>query len=134
MIEHDKRLTPARADLADERLRGIVPAERYVAGVTRQVVWPSAPLRREPRPDAGLDTEALMGELASVYEEREGWSWVQLQADRYVGYVPSEALREPAGAPTSAWHRTHLIPPSSPRRRPAAASLQPRRWPCFSRD
>ena len=32
MIEYDKRLTPARPNLADIRLRGAVPAERYTAG------------------------------------------------------------------------------------------------------
>jgi cell wall-associated NlpC family hydrolase len=51
-------------------------------------------------PDAPLDTEALMGETVTVYEEREGWSWVQLQADRYVGYMPSEALGPPGAPPT----------------------------------
>jgi cell wall-associated NlpC family hydrolase len=100
MSEHHKRLTPARPDLADERLRGVVPAERYVGGIERIVVWPSAPLRRAPVPDAPLDTEALMGEAVTVYDEREGWSWVQLQADRYVGYMPSEALDPPAAPPT----------------------------------
>jgi hypothetical protein len=100
VIEHDKRVTPARADLAAERLRGVIAAERYVPGVTRQIVWPSAPLRREPRPDAPLDTEGLMGELVSAYDESEGWSWVQLEADRYVGYLPTEALSEPLGAPS----------------------------------
>lgn len=100
MIEHDRRLTPARSDLAAERLRWIVSAERYVAGNLRQVVWPSAPVRRGPRRDAALDTEALMGETVTVYEEAEGWSWVQLAQDGYVGYVPSEALCDPTGPVT----------------------------------
>jgi cell wall-associated NlpC family hydrolase len=106
MSEPHKRLTPARPDLADERLRGVVAAERYVAGVERVVAWPSAPLHRDPVPDAPLDTEALMGEAVAVYEEREGWSWVQLQADRYVGYMPSEALGPP-GAPAT--HRVAAL-------------------------
>jgi cell wall-associated NlpC family hydrolase len=100
MIEYDKRLTPARPGLADIRLRGTVSAERYIAGTARQVVWPSAPLRRDPRSDAALDTEALMGETVTVYDEQEGWSWVQLEADGYVGYLQSEALGEPLAAPT----------------------------------
>jgi cell wall-associated NlpC family hydrolase len=100
MIAHDKRLTPARADLADERLRDVVPAERYVAGTTRQVAWPHAPLRREPRADAALDTEALMGEAVTVYDEAEGWSWVQLESDGYVGYLQSDALAEPLAPPS----------------------------------
>jgi cell wall-associated NlpC family hydrolase len=100
MNEFEKRLTPARPDLADEKLRGKVEARRYVTGVERVVVWPSGPLHRDPVPDAPLDTEALMGETVTVYEEREGWSWVQLQADRYVGYMPSEALGPPGSPPT----------------------------------
>ena len=51
-------------------------------------------MRREPRPDAELGTEALRGERVTVYEEREGWAWGQLESDAYVGYLPAEALRE----------------------------------------
>jgi cell wall-associated NlpC family hydrolase len=101
MSKDHQRLTPARPDLADEKLRGIVSAERYVNGIERIVVWPSAPLRRAPVPDAPLDTEALMGERATVYDEHEGWSWVQLQGDRYVGYMPSEALERLGAPPTN---------------------------------
>src|SRR5215212_1228452 len=98
-MDYDKRLTPARPDLADERLRGRIPAERYSPGVTRRVVASSAPLRRHPAPDAPLDTEALMGERVTIYDEEEGWAWGQLQADGYVGYLPSSALGEPSPEP-----------------------------------
>src|SRR5918997_6492986 len=91
-LHFDPRLTPARPDLADERLRGRVQAERYSAGSLMRVVAASAPLRREPRPDAPLDTEALMGEAVTVYGEAEGWAWGQLPGDGYVGYIPSDAL------------------------------------------
>jgi cell wall-associated NlpC family hydrolase len=100
MMDYDRRLTAARANLADEELRGRVTAERYVQGMKRGVFWPSAPLRRDPVPDAGLDTEALMGETVTMFDEREGWAWVQLETDGYVGYMPSEALSEPLGTPT----------------------------------
>lgn len=96
----DRRLTPARSDLADERLIGIVQAARFIAPVSMQVVAPSAPLRREPRPDAALDTEALLGEAVAVYERAEGIAWVQLLADGYVGYMPEEALGPAAPTPT----------------------------------
>ncbi len=99
-LQFDPRLTPARPDLADERLRGRVEAARYSAGATRRVAAAAAPLRREPRPDAPLDTEALMGEAVTVYAEDEGWAWGQLQGDGYVGYLPSEALRADLPAPT----------------------------------
>jgi cell wall-associated NlpC family hydrolase len=111
-LQFDPRLTPARPDLADERLRGRVPAERYSAGTTMRVATSSAPLRREPRPDAPLDTEALMGEAVTVYDEDEGWAWVQLQSDGYVGYLPSEALRADTPEPTHrvAALRTFIYP------------------------
>jgi cell wall-associated NlpC family hydrolase len=88
----DRRLTPAREDLADERLRGIVPAARYVVPSRRRVVEPAAALRRAPARDAPLDTEALIGEAVRVYDDHEGWAWVQLEADGYVGYLSAEAL------------------------------------------
>lgn len=88
----DPRRHAVRPDLAALSLRGHVSAPRYAAGSVRQVARPAVPLRREPNPTLGLDTEALYGELVKVYEDREGWAWVQLERDRYVGYVPSAAL------------------------------------------
>jgi cell wall-associated NlpC family hydrolase len=99
-LSFDRRLTPVRPDLADERLRGRVEVPRYSAGTAMRVVAPSAPLRREPRPDAALDTEALMGEAAVIYDEDEGWAWGQLQSDGYVGYIPSAALAPSGPEPT----------------------------------
>lgn len=101
MPAFDPRLTPARADLAAKHLQGKVPAARYVAGRVLEVVAPIAPLRREPRPDAPLDTEALKGERVTIYDANdEGWSWGQLAVDGYVGWLPSAALGPPGPAPT----------------------------------
>jgi cell wall-associated NlpC family hydrolase len=62
---------------------------------------PSTPIRREPRFDASVDSEALMGEGVLVFEETiEGWAWIQLETDGYVGYVASEALAPPSPLPT----------------------------------
>ncbi|MGH6768449.1 MAG: NlpC/P60 family protein [Xanthobacteraceae bacterium] len=103
MNPHDPRITPARPDLAARHLEGKVEAARFVDGALREVVAPQAPLRREPSPDAPLDTEALRGERVMVYETiEEGWSWGQLQNDSYVGWMPTEALREPGPPPTHA--------------------------------
>lgn len=96
----DRRLIPARPDLADIRLRGRVEAARYVVGEPRRVVAGSAPLRRGPGRDAGLDTEAQMGEPVTVYEDWEGFAFVQLETDGYVGYLPSAALGDIDPAPT----------------------------------
>ena len=103
----DKRLTPARPDLAAEHLRGIVDAPRYVKGEERIVFDGSADLRRAHVPDALLDTEALHGEIFTVYDQdEEGWSWGQLKRDGYVGYMPSKALTADIQAPT---HRVSVL-------------------------
>lgn len=123
MSERDPRLTPARPDLAAERLRGLVEAARFVAGEPRRVVVPSAGLRREPRSDAGIETEALMGDLVTVYEETiEGWAWAELAIDGYVGYLPVEALGAAVPVPTHrvASLRTFVYPAAEMRLPPVA--------------
>jgi cell wall-associated NlpC family hydrolase len=101
IMAFDPRVTPARPDLAAEHLRGQVEAARFAPGQERSVIAPIAPLRREPRPDASLDTEALFGERVTVYEvTEEGWAWGQLAADGYVGWIPAAALAAPGASPT----------------------------------
>jgi cell wall-associated NlpC family hydrolase len=101
MPAFDPRVTPARADLAAKHLEGKVKAARYVEGRVYDVIDPQAPLRREPRPDAPLDTEALKGERVTIYDTNgEGWAWGQLAADSYVGWLPENALAPPGAAPT----------------------------------
>jgi cell wall-associated NlpC family hydrolase len=96
----DPRRHAYRASLAAESLRGRVEAPRYVEGVRRQVEASSLPLRREPRFDAMLDSEALFGETLTLFDESEGWAWVQLTRDEYVGYMPSEGLSSTVISPT----------------------------------
>lgn len=97
----DARRNAFRPDLADARLRGIVEAERFVEGAARVVIAPATPLRRRPAHDAPLDSEALHGERVALFEARaDGWCWVQLEADRYVGYVETAALGETGAVPT----------------------------------
>ena len=101
MASFDPRLTPARPDLAAKHLEGEVAAARFVEGRVMKVIEPQAPLRREPRSDAPLDTEALKGERVTVYDSNaEGFSWGQLAADNYVGWLPSNALAPAGAAPT----------------------------------
>jgi Bacterial dipeptidyl-peptidase Sh3 domain/NlpC/P60 family len=99
----DFRLTPARPDLAAEHLRGLIPASAYVAGRPMQVVTGVADLRRAPSHEALLDTQVLYGEAVTIYEDYEGWGWVQLARDQYVGYMPVAALD--SGSP----HPTHRV-------------------------
>jgi len=97
----DPRVTPARPDVAAKHLQGQVQAARFVEGRVYEVIEPQAPLRAEPRPDAALLTEALKGERVTIYDSNEeGWAWGQLEADRYVGFVPASALKPPGAPPT----------------------------------
>jgi cell wall-associated NlpC family hydrolase len=102
----DRRLNAYRDDLAAESLRGRVAAPRYAEGKLCQVHAPVLPVRREPRFDATLDTETLLGETLLVFDEGEGWAWAQLSRDGYVGYVPSDGLSATLFAPT---HRVSAL-------------------------
>ncbi len=88
----DPRRNAFRPDLADTRLAGRVEAQRYVSGRTAQVTRAQVPLRRQPIPLLGFDTEALFGETVRVFDEANGWAWVQLDSDGYVGYLPADTL------------------------------------------
>jgi Bacterial dipeptidyl-peptidase Sh3 domain len=101
----DPRVTPARADLAAEHLRGRIEAPHYVAGTLREVAGPLASLRRAPHHTAQLDTELLMGERLTVYEVKDGWAWGQAEHDGYVGYVSADLLIAPRPA---ASHRVRV--------------------------
>jgi cell wall-associated NlpC family hydrolase len=112
----DHRVTPARADVAAKHLEGKVTAARYVEGRVMEVIDPQAPLRRAPRPDAPLSTEALKGERVTIYDmDAEGWGWGQLASDNYVGWLPLNALVPAGAAPTHkvAALRTLAFPGSS---------------------
>lgn len=90
--ELDKRLYVYRADLADERLEGKVQAARYVKGELGTIRVPSITLRSAPDRELGVETEALFGEEIDIFEEANGWAWIQLLKDGYVGYVPVDAI------------------------------------------
>lgn len=88
----DKRVNAYRPDLADMRLAELVSAPKFVSGKLMQISDSVADIRREPRPDAPVDSQGLYGEKVLVFEDHEGWCWVQLQTDGYVGYMAHNAL------------------------------------------
>lgn len=96
----DPRRNAFRSDVADENLRGRVSAARFTSGVLRQISTPTAAVRRAPRADAPLETEALYGERVRVFDEADGWAWGQLVRDGYVGYTPSTSLATEVVQPT----------------------------------
>jgi cell wall-associated NlpC family hydrolase len=123
MTTLDKRLNAFRRDLADLRLREQVVADRYVEGKYHQVARPLAAVRREPRGDAMQATEALMGEHVLVFEDQDGWAWVQLVSDGYVGYIESAALTADVVRPTHrvAVPQTFVYPAPNIKAQPAIA-------------
>lgn len=100
MSAFDRRLTPARPDLAALHLRGTVEAPRYAEGKLMHVVAEVTDMRPEPSLTAAIDTQALFGQDVMVYDVQQSWAWVQLLSDHYVGYVAIEALSEGACAAT----------------------------------
>jgi len=88
----DRRVTPARPDLAAAHLKGQVDASRFVEGEKFCVRVGRLSLRVLPRAQAAQDSELLFGETFTVYERKHGWAWGQAANDLYVGYVRQDAL------------------------------------------
>ncbi|MCF6292201.1 MAG: NlpC/P60 family protein [Robiginitomaculum sp.] len=95
----DARITPARADLAAEHLRGKVSAEKFVSGNTMSVITETADLLAKPQLDQSLQSQLLFGEEFVCYESKDGWAWGQAVRDGYVGYVQLTALSEHSKKP-----------------------------------
>ncbi|MCC5780698.1 C40 family peptidase [Nitratireductor sp. B36] len=100
MTTLDRRLHAHRPDLADARLEGKVDATRFTAGTPARIGTPVADVHSAPRSDAGMDTQFLHGDAVRVFEQREGWAWVQAEHDGYVGYVSTNALADTDFTPT----------------------------------
>jgi len=100
MTKLDTRLHAYRPDLADSRLRDRISAERFVEGRRMQVMTPLVSVHKAPRFDATQTSQALMGETLWVFEVGEGWAFVQLERDSYVGYVSASALSSGVTTPT----------------------------------
>ncbi len=100
MTDLDPRLNAYRPDLADAALEGRVAAARFTAGRAARVARGVAALRRHPDAEAPLDTQLLSDEAVTVFDEADGWAWVQNRTDGYVGYVESAALGANTVTPT----------------------------------
>jgi len=100
LTARDARLHAFRSDLADARLKGEVAADRFVTGRPARITASVADLRKAPRPDAGVNTQALLGDDVLVFEDAEGWAWVQAERDGYVGYVADNLIGAREHAPT----------------------------------
>ncbi|MDA9175952.1 NlpC/P60 family protein [Alphaproteobacteria bacterium] len=103
----DPRRHAVRPDLADSRLAELLPEDHPVVdGALEQVIAPVVPIFAHPSGTAERASEALLGERVMVFEDREGFSWCQLETDGYVGYIPTAALSPEMVEPT---HRVSAL-------------------------
>jgi cell wall-associated NlpC family hydrolase len=92
----DRRTTAVNARVADARLPGVLPGVARIEGQVRQVQRSVVDLLRSP--DGARDRQLLMGAAVTVFEDRDGWCFVQSQQDDYVGYVPTASVGPAQGA------------------------------------
>jgi cell wall-associated NlpC family hydrolase len=92
MTQLEKRTHAYRVDLADERLRGRVEAQHFVTGIAHQITSNIATLYRTPDSAGRQETQALFGETCLVFDQADGFAFVQLDEDGYVGYLKSGDL------------------------------------------
>ncbi len=123
MSNLDTRRFAVRPDLADMRLKGRCEAAQFVEGNPAQCTVPVTGVFRAPADDAMQLTQMLLGETLLVFETSNGWAWVQLERDNYVGYVRDAGLHY--GMTKTTHHVTaplaHLYPKPDIKSQPAVA-------------
>jgi NlpC/P60 family/Bacterial dipeptidyl-peptidase Sh3 domain len=87
---------------ADPRL---VPKGMSGEGEPMRITGGSAALRRAPEASAEQVNQALFGEGCRVFDRQGEWAYVQLDLDRYVGWMRAEHLRPPVNAT----HRVRVL-------------------------
>ncbi|PCH47556.1 MAG: peptidase P60 [Hyphomicrobiales bacterium] len=100
MPDLDHRLNAYRDDLADISLEGKVDAKKFVKPHAMQVTAHFADLKSKPDSAASLDAQVLHGDVLNVFEQSNGWAWVQSTVDNYVGYVRDHELGDVGREPT----------------------------------
>lgn len=88
----DKRVTPARADLAAAHLKGQVDAPRFVEGEAYGIQRGRVSLHKGPGTNTEQVSELLFGEVFTVYDLSPGAVWGQAKNDGYVGYLDESAI------------------------------------------
>ena len=117
----DRRLTLVRDGLADQRLEGLVSAERFAAVTPMQASAPISSIRKAPVPDAEQEDQLAFGERFDVLFEVDGFSFGQARRDGYVGYVDLADLAALGAAPSHqvGVARTYAFAEPSIKTRPA---------------
>lgn len=75
-------------------------AERFVTGRPARIAAPVADVRKAARADAGVNTQLLCGDDVLVFDEADGFAWLQAERDGYVGYVASTDIVARDAEPT----------------------------------
>jgi len=88
----DRRTTPANGRVAAMHLAGTVDAAQYLEGWPMQVAGEVIDLCDAP--GGRRDRQLVLGAAVTVFEDHDGWSFVQA-ADDYVGYVRTVSLAQP---------------------------------------
>lgn len=105
----DQRIHIARGDVVEIALASLVAAGRYTAPMPMVGAAAHVPVRGEPDAAASATTELLHGELFDVYDiqthGQTDWAFGRTLHDGYTGWLPLDALREPAEEPAP----THII-------------------------
>ncbi len=86
----DPRRTPANARVAAAHLPEAAPGAVRVPGAPRRIARPVVDLLRAP--GGARDRQLLFGETVTLYEDRDGWAFVQAERDGYVGYLRTDTL------------------------------------------
>ncbi|WP_245647565.1 C40 family peptidase [Novosphingobium lentum] len=98
----DPRVTPIRGDLGDIALAGKLFAPHYVVPMERAVAVDHIALRKAKGDGAEQVSELLRGERFCLLDIAGGWGWGYGKHDHYLGYLPMEALADPADVPAPA--------------------------------
>ncbi len=92
MTRLDPRLNAYKSSRADISLKGKVSADYFVVGQKMQVKVPVLNIHKEPSRESRQVTQGLLGETVSIFETEQGWAWLQLKEDGYVGYAEMSKL------------------------------------------
>ncbi|UWQ91813.1 C40 family peptidase [Rhodobacteraceae bacterium M382] len=87
----DPRRTPANDRIVAMHLaQDPIGTQKPTTGIEAQIAVSVVDLMR--RVGGPRDRQLLMGDAITVYEERDGWAFVQAAKDDYVGYIPTSAF------------------------------------------
>ena len=84
----------------DPRLHALRDGMEIAGGAEGQVAAPIANVHRAANASSMQVTQALMGERVTVFETRDGWAWIKLARDGYVGFIEACCLADALSEPT----------------------------------